>query len=86
VREIARITNEYEALAVKHAEAEIARTEAELKLRAFEEKCLFIEQEVREECWAEMDERMEKERRRWQLAWDEQVSTYARCLNHFHAD
>jgi hypothetical protein len=86
VQEIARITNDYEELAVKLAEADIARAEAELKLRAFEEKCLFIEQEVREECWAEMDERMEKERRRWQLAWDEQVSTCTGCLNHFHTD
>lgn len=73
-KEIARITEEYNALAVKLAEEEIARAEAEMKLKAAEERCLMIEQDVREECWAEMDERMEEERRRWQLALDEQVS------------
>jgi hypothetical protein len=72
-KEIARITEDYETLAIKLAEEEIARTEAELRLRASEERCFFIEQDVREECWAEMDERMEEERKRWQLAWDEQV-------------
>ncbi|KAL2222521.1 kinesin-like protein [Thermoascus aurantiacus ATCC 26904] len=72
-KEIARITEEYNALAVKLAEEEIARAEAEMKLKAAEERCLMIEQDVREECWAEMDERMEEERRRWQLALDEQI-------------
>lgn len=72
-REIVRITDDCEALILKLAEEEIARQEAELKLKAAEEKCLAIEQEVREECWAEMDERMEEERKRWQTAWDQQV-------------
>ncbi|KAL1857898.1 hypothetical protein Plec18170_003122 [Paecilomyces lecythidis] len=75
-QEIVRITNECETLAVKLAEEEIARQELEMKLRAAEERCLMIEQDVREECWAEMDERMEEERRRWQLAWDEQVGRH----------
>ncbi|KAL2008360.1 hypothetical protein VTN00DRAFT_8342 [Thermoascus crustaceus] len=72
-QEIARITEEYEAVVMKLAEEEIARAEAEMKLKAAEERCLMIEQDVREECWAEMDERMEEERKRWQLAWDEQI-------------
>ncbi|GAD96750.1 kinesin family protein [Paecilomyces variotii No. 5] len=75
-QEIVRITNECETLAVKLAEEEIARQELEMKLRAAEERCLMIEQDVREECWAEMDERMEEERSRWQLAWDEQVGRH----------
>ncbi|KAJ9210035.1 hypothetical protein DTO166G4_8390 [Paecilomyces variotii] len=75
-QEIVRITNECETLAVKLAEEEIARQEVEMKLRAAEERCLMIEQDVREECWVEMDERMEEERRRWQLAWDEQVGRH----------
>ena len=37
----------------------------------------MIEQEVREECWADMDEQMEQERRRWQAAMDEQVSRFS---------
>ena len=72
-REIVRITDDYEALIVRLAEEEIARREAEFKLQAAEEKCLMIEQEVREECWAEMDEKMEEERKRWQEALDRQV-------------
>jgi hypothetical protein len=61
------------------AEEEIARSEVELRLQAAEDRCVMIEQEVREECWADMDEQMEEERRRWQAAWDEQVrSSYFR--------
>jgi hypothetical protein len=72
-REIVRITDEYEALIMRVAEEEIVRQEAEFRLNAVEEKCLLIEQQVREECWAEMEEKMEEERRRWQAAWDQQV-------------
>jgi hypothetical protein len=73
-REIVRITDDCEVLILRLAEEEIARQEAEFKLKATEEKCLSIEQEVREECWAEMDEKMQEERKRWQTAWDQQVS------------
>ncbi|KAJ5487174.1 hypothetical protein N7530_001474 [Penicillium desertorum] len=71
--EIARLTRDCHGLAVKLAEEEIARSDAEMRLRAAEERCLMIEQDVREECWAEMDEKTEEERRRWQRAWDEQI-------------
>jgi hypothetical protein len=71
--EIAQISDEYKALAIRLAEEEIARSEAELMMRAAEERCLTIEQDIREECWAEMEQRMEEERKRWQSAWDEQV-------------
>ncbi|KAL4897267.1 P-loop containing nucleoside triphosphate hydrolase protein [Aspergillus ambiguus] len=71
--EIERLTSENESLSVKLAEEEIVRTELDLRLKASEERCLMIEQEVREECWAEMDERMEEERRKWQAALDEQA-------------
>jgi len=74
--EITRLTRDCHALAVKLAEEEIARSEVEMRLRAAEERCLMVEQDVREECWAEMDEKMEEERKRWQNAWDEQVSSY----------
>lgn len=72
--EINRLTNDCHTIAVRLAEEEIARSEVEFRLKATEERCVMIEQEVREECWAEMDEMMEEERRRWQKAWDEQVS------------
>lgn len=72
--EITRLTKDCHGLAVRLAEEEIARSEMEMRLRAAEDRCLMIEQEVREECWAEMEEMMDGERRRWQNAWDEQVS------------
>jgi len=72
--EITRLTKDCHALAVRLAEEEIARSEVESRLSATEDRCVMIEQEVREECWAEMDEMMEEERKRWQKAWDDQVS------------
>ncbi|KAL5000278.1 P-loop containing nucleoside triphosphate hydrolase protein [Aspergillus recurvatus] len=71
--EIERLTAENERLSLRLTEEEILRTETETALFVSEERCLLIEQEVREECWAEMDERMEQERKRWQAAWDEQT-------------
>lgn len=72
--EIARLTLENDSLAVRLAKEEIARAELDMRLKSSEEKCLMIEQDVREGCWAEMDERMEEERKRWQTAWDDQAS------------
>lgn len=80
VAEITRLTKDCHGLAVRLAEEEIARSEVEIRLRAAEDRCLMIEQEVREECWAEMDEKMEEERKRWQNALDEQVSI-SQCPN-----
>ncbi|KAE8145973.1 P-loop containing nucleoside triphosphate hydrolase protein [Aspergillus avenaceus] len=71
--EIERLTKENETLSVRLTEEEIARSELDIRLRSSEETCLLLEQEVREECWAEMDERMEEERKRWQRALDEQA-------------
>jgi hypothetical protein len=71
--EITRLTKENEALSVRLAEEEIIRGELEIRLKSSEEACLMIEQEVREECWAEMDERMEEERKKWQAALEDQV-------------
>ncbi|EFE36259.1 uncharacterized protein ARB_05198 [Trichophyton benhamiae CBS 112371] len=72
--EIAQISDEYEALAVRFSEEQALRIEAEFKLKAAEERCLVIEQDIREECWAEMEERMDEEKRRWQAALDEETS------------
>ncbi|PGH04968.1 hypothetical protein AJ79_06925 [Helicocarpus griseus UAMH5409] len=79
--EIAKISDDYDALAVKLAEEEIARAEAEFQWKAAEERCLLIEQEVREECWQEMEQRLDEERRRWQAAWDEQQSRHDEHLD-----
>ncbi|OAX84124.1 hypothetical protein ACJ72_01513 [Emergomyces africanus] len=79
--EIAKISDDYDALAIKLAEEEIARAEAEFHWRAAEERCMLIEQEVREECWQEMEQRLEEEKRRWQEAWDEQESRHDEHLD-----
>ncbi|KAB8259185.1 P-loop containing nucleoside triphosphate hydrolase protein [Aspergillus pseudonomiae] len=71
--EINRLMKENEALSVRLAEEEIMRAELDVRLKSTEETCLMIEQEVREECWAEMDERMEEERKKWQIALEEQA-------------
>ncbi|KIW93888.1 uncharacterized protein Z519_05203 [Cladophialophora bantiana CBS 173.52] len=70
--EAARLAEECDFLAVKLAEEEIKRTEAELKLQAAEEKLAVMEQEVREECWTEMEERLDEERERWRAAWEQE--------------
>lgn len=78
--EINRLNNDCHSIAIRLAEEEIARSEVEFRLKAAEERCVMIEQEVREECWAEMDDMMEEERRRWQKAWDEQVSIFRNLI------
>ncbi|KAI1617123.1 kinesin family member 20/23 [Exophiala viscosa] len=68
--EASRLGEECDALAMKLAEEEIKRTEAELKLQAAEDKLVVMEQEVREECWNEMDQHLEEEKERWREAWE----------------
>lgn len=70
--EVTRLSEECEKLAMRLMEEEIKRTETELRLHAAEERIEAIEQQVREDCWAEMEERMEEERSRWREAWDEE--------------
>lgn len=82
---ISRVTDECESLAVRVAEEEIARSELELRLRAAEGRNLIIEQEIREEAWAEMEERVEEERRKWQNAWADQVSRMKAFLWIYHS-
>ncbi|KIW53406.1 hypothetical protein PV05_08981 [Exophiala xenobiotica] len=74
--EATRLAEECDALAIRVAEEEIKRTEAELKLQAAEEKLVAMEQEVREECWTEMEQHLEDEKERWRQAWEkEKVQT-----------
>ncbi|EXJ87960.1 hypothetical protein A1O1_04887 [Capronia coronata CBS 617.96] len=70
--EAVRLAEECNLLSVRLAEEEIKRTEAELQLQAAEERLGVMEQEVREECWSEMEERMEEEKERWRLAWEQE--------------
>lgn len=79
--EISRLTTDCHTLSIRLAEEEIVREELEIRLGSAEDKYLMVEQEVREECWAEMDERMEEERTKWQNAWDEQNGRNDEHLN-----
>ena len=72
VHEAARLAEECDLLAVKLAEEEIKRTEVELKLHAAEEQALVMEQDIREECWDEMEVRLDQERERWRTAWEQE--------------
>lgn len=72
--EIARLSEEVEILGVRLTEEEGRRREAEEEWQRAEEKAEDIEREVREECWGEMERKLEEERRRWINAWGEEVS------------
>ena len=76
--EIARLSEECDQLVLRLAEEEIRRSEAEFKLQAAlqaaEERALLIEQEVREECWSQMEADIEAEKERWKRAKEEERS------------
>lgn len=70
--EVNRLAEECNTLAVRLAEEEIKRTETELKLQAAEEKACEIELQVREECWSEMEDKLEEEKSRWLAALEQE--------------
>ncbi len=73
ISEIARLNEEVEALNLRLLEEGNRRVEAEMRWRAAEEKAESVEALVREECWAEMERRLEEERGRWRGVWGVEV-------------
>lgn len=71
--EIARLTQELEETNIRAAEEQNKRHEAELALSALRESYEVLEQEIREECFEEMEKAMQEDRRRWKAAWDAEV-------------
>lgn len=71
-QEIARLREECDALVVRLTEEEIKRAEVELKLEATGEKAFLMEQDVREECWNEMETMLEAEKARWRAAFEDE--------------
>lgn len=67
--EIARLNEEVEILNLRLNEEEGRRREAEENWQKAEDKSETIEMDVREECWSEMERRVDEERRRWKGAW-----------------
>ncbi|KAF2000054.1 kinesin [Amniculicola lignicola CBS 123094] len=68
--EVARLTTEIEVFALRLTEETARRRAAEQSWRAAEEHMLEMEQEIRDECFAETEAAVEQERRRWQAAWE----------------
>ncbi|KAH9872048.1 hypothetical protein J1614_006308 [Plenodomus biglobosus] len=68
--EIARLTAEMEVLAFKLADESKRRRAAEQSWAAAEDHMATLEQEIRDECFHEMEKAVDQERRRWQTALD----------------
>lgn len=68
--EIARLTAEMEVFALRLAEETSRRRAAESSWAAAEDHMVDLEQEIRDECYVEMETAVDQERRRWQTALD----------------
>ncbi|KAI8936852.1 hypothetical protein NX059_006089 [Plenodomus lindquistii] len=68
--EIARLTAEVEVFALQLAEESKRRRAAEASWAAAEDHMVDLEQEIRDECYHEMEHAVDQERRRWQTALD----------------
>lgn len=68
--EIARLTAEMEVFALRLSEETARRKAAEASWAAAEDHMVELEQEIRDECFLEMETAVEQERRRWQAALD----------------
>ncbi|KAH7138928.1 kinesin [Dendryphion nanum] len=68
--EIARLSQEVEIFALRLTEETARRKAAEASWQAAESYMTELEQEIRDECFAEMETAVDQERRRWQAAWD----------------
>ena len=72
--DVSRLGIEVEVLAMRLAEEQQRRREAEEGWRRAEERAEEAEIEVREECWADAEKRIVEERRRWMDALGDEVS------------
>jgi chromosome segregation ATPase len=68
--EIARLAQEIEIYALRLTEETVRRKAAESSWAAAEEHMQDLEQEVRDECYVELETAVDQERRRWQAALD----------------
>lgn len=68
--EIARLAAEVEVFTFRLSEETARRKAAEVSWAAAEDHMVDIEQEIRDECYLEMETAVDQERRRWQAALD----------------
>ncbi|MCJ1444039.1 MAG: hypothetical protein MMC23_004539 [Stictis urceolatum] len=71
--EVSKLNDQVEILALRLAEETARRKEAEGAWQAASERLETLEVEVREECFSEMEGRIETERRRWMEALGEEA-------------
>jgi chromosome segregation ATPase len=71
--EIARMSEEIDGLRDELSSEQQKRYEAEAHLQSAEERMLEIEQEIREECYEEMESRLAMEMQRWKARWAEEA-------------
>lgn len=72
-REVAQLSEEVDILQIQLNEERSRREAAESCWLATEDRMVLLEQEIRDECYAEMEGQLEAERRRWKSAWDEEA-------------
>ncbi|PMD63677.1 P-loop containing nucleoside triphosphate hydrolase protein [Hyaloscypha bicolor E] len=68
--EIARMSEEIDGLRHELSKSESARMELEAHLESFQDRAVEIEAEVREECYMEMEKKMQSELQRWKIVWE----------------
>ena len=74
--EVSRLGIEVEVLALRLAEEQQRRRQAEEGWKRASERAEEVEAEVREECWADAEKRIVEEKRRWMDALSEEVNPY----------
>jgi hypothetical protein len=68
--ELTRLSDEVAVLTLQLEDECMRREAAERGWAVSEERVDVMEQEIRDECWAEMEVVMERERMRWRGAWE----------------
>ncbi|KAI9800532.1 MAG: hypothetical protein M1825_004081 [Sarcosagium campestre] len=67
-QEVAKLQEELDKANIRFTEQETLRIETEITCKAAEDKCRWIEQQVRDELWIDMERRLLEERSRWEAA------------------
>ncbi|KAH8801749.1 kinesin family protein-like protein [Xylogone sp. PMI_703] len=71
--EIARMSEEIDGLRNELESEQQKRMECESHLLSMEDRLLDLESEIREECYQEMEKRMQEEMARWKATWATEV-------------
>jgi hypothetical protein len=79
--EVARLTQEIEIFALRLSEETARRKAAEASWAAAEDHMADLEQEIRDECYLEMETAVGQERRRWQTALEEEQDNQQRHID-----